>query len=959
MNLEEIKYDAFISYRHCELDQFVAVTLHKELEAFRLPKAIQKQLMEKGIEKKKIERVFRDRDELPITNNLADPITNALRNSEFLLVICSPRLSQSMWCRKEIETFISMHGRERIFAVLIEGEPDESFPEELLYEERKSVDENGMEHVERIPIEPLAADVRGKNKSEIRKKIKEEVIRLAAPMFGCSYDDLKQRHRERMVRRIITGACVVSAVFGSFGVVSTTMALRIQKQSQQIQAQSEEIQSQADQIELQYQEALRTNARQMAEDAFDSMDKGDMEGAARTAYDALTQVDGASMPYTAEAEFALSMALQTYRNGSQIMPQRILEQDSQVNFCKLSPDGNILAVVDIFGNLEVYKPLTGEVLHEVAMTGYVTYLSEEKVCFIGNDRIAYPMEDGFVIYNLETEKQQEFLSEYSVSALHADKEGTYLAMIGYDGLVIYEADTMNPLYTMEAPDGASFHNTCEFSRELPGKMAFEYDTSENQAGICLVDIKERSDIMFEAGLKSIMDIWFDGEELYFCGFRTLEADNSKVCCTDLAGNVKWEYELDGTPDQIVTFGKGTEDKLAYTQYSKVVILNKADGTLLTQEDLGSDIINYCAYQDSDALTLMTRDGQYYYYFPEDEMAITYEGKFVSNSDNLKGFLFGNGFYVSSEYISNSVVVYEKSIGDKVNLLLESEESVTGTKISSDGAYVATDVSQLDGQEIVIFDVEKGNAAAEIMLDDYITDFDFNAAGELVVILEQGVAIYNPADGAVIEKRTTTSENSRLVRNCEAYVAYEEGMTSIVDIKTGDALAQVEEARIIENGLMASTVDEEGIYYAFSDEENKKVVIGSFEDEGIIEIPLNVNAVQMLAIAPQSKTLYVTYLDESVEAYDFLTGNLAMTYGILNGGVENVVELTGIGKTVLQSLTKAYLLNEDKEVIAFIQGYSDYYEKNDSFIVDDTYDVYEVKRYELKDLLEEAKTLIGE
>ena len=55
MNLEEMKYDAFISYRHCELDQFVAVTLHKELEAFRLPKSIQKQLETKGIAKKKIE----------------------------------------------------------------------------------------------------------------------------------------------------------------------------------------------------------------------------------------------------------------------------------------------------------------------------------------------------------------------------------------------------------------------------------------------------------------------------------------------------------------------------------------------------------------------------------------------------------------------------------------------------------------------------------------------------------------------------------------------------------------------------------------------------------------------------------------------------------------------------------------------------------------------------------------
>ena len=49
MNLEEIKYDAFISYRHAELDQFAAVTLHKELEALLLPKAILKQLEKKGI----------------------------------------------------------------------------------------------------------------------------------------------------------------------------------------------------------------------------------------------------------------------------------------------------------------------------------------------------------------------------------------------------------------------------------------------------------------------------------------------------------------------------------------------------------------------------------------------------------------------------------------------------------------------------------------------------------------------------------------------------------------------------------------------------------------------------------------------------------------------------------------------------------------------------------------------
>ena len=76
------KYDAFISYRHAELDKFVAVNLHKKLEAFKLPKGV---VSPTG--KTRIERVFRDQDELPLSSNLSDPITEALESSDYLVVI--------------------------------------------------------------------------------------------------------------------------------------------------------------------------------------------------------------------------------------------------------------------------------------------------------------------------------------------------------------------------------------------------------------------------------------------------------------------------------------------------------------------------------------------------------------------------------------------------------------------------------------------------------------------------------------------------------------------------------------------------------------------------------------------------------------------------------------------------------------------------------------------------------
>ena len=116
MALDNVRYDAFISYRHCELDSFISENLHKKLESYKMPSIVAKKLDPK---KQKIERVFRDEAELPLSGNLSDPITAALANSDYLIVICTPRLRESQWCLKEIETFVATHDREHILLVLL------------------------------------------------------------------------------------------------------------------------------------------------------------------------------------------------------------------------------------------------------------------------------------------------------------------------------------------------------------------------------------------------------------------------------------------------------------------------------------------------------------------------------------------------------------------------------------------------------------------------------------------------------------------------------------------------------------------------------------------------------------------------------------------------------------------------------------------------------------------------
>ena len=201
---EDLRYNAFISYRHCEPDKTIAKALHRKLENYHIPKELREKLG-----RNVLGRVFRDEAELPVTDSLSDAILDALRQSEYLIVICSPRLKESAWCMKEIEIFTRLHGKKKILPVLIEGEPEDSFPESLFYEDIIEKDPEGNDVTVRIDKEPLAADCRGG-----RAAVNDSVIKLSAAMLGLNYDDLKQRHRiEKLKRRTILFAVIFCIAF--------------------------------------------------------------------------------------------------------------------------------------------------------------------------------------------------------------------------------------------------------------------------------------------------------------------------------------------------------------------------------------------------------------------------------------------------------------------------------------------------------------------------------------------------------------------------------------------------------------------------------------------------------------------------------------------------------------------------------------------------------------------------
>jgi WD40 repeat protein len=192
----DMRHDAFISYRHVRRDRRWAKWLHKRLENYRTPK----QLVAQGI-KKRLERVFRDEEELAASPSLPASIREELEASEHLIVICSPEAVCSKWIDSEIEYFHGLGRGDQIVSVLIRGTPETAFPHALRRVRSEQIlDSEG---------DPLAVSLPTGLFAYFQRRL--ALLKVLASLLSCRFDDLRRRHEKRRRRRSLTVAGVIAA----------------------------------------------------------------------------------------------------------------------------------------------------------------------------------------------------------------------------------------------------------------------------------------------------------------------------------------------------------------------------------------------------------------------------------------------------------------------------------------------------------------------------------------------------------------------------------------------------------------------------------------------------------------------------------------------------------------------------------------------------------------------------
>lgn len=225
--MTEVSYKAFISYSH--EDEYWARWLQRALERYRVPKSLVGEQGNFGRIPARLAPIFRDRVDLSPGADLTESLRHELAASETLVVICSPAAAQSRWVNEEIMAFKALGRADRIYALIVDGDPQATDRAERCFPEALIENEDGGE------LEPLAADARKWADGKVLAKLK-----LVAGILGARLDEVRQRETHRRRRNGILSGATLAAIVLLTTILSVT-AISNRKMAEQRRASTEEL----------------------------------------------------------------------------------------------------------------------------------------------------------------------------------------------------------------------------------------------------------------------------------------------------------------------------------------------------------------------------------------------------------------------------------------------------------------------------------------------------------------------------------------------------------------------------------------------------------------------------------------------------------------------------------------------------------------------------------------------
>ena len=607
-----VKYDAFISYRHCEPDREIAVRLQKILEGYRLPKDVAQKYG-----RTRLRRIFRDDSELAVSDDLSEEINKALLHSRFLIVICSPEYLKSVWCSKELETFLLHNDKKHVLLVLADGEPDEAFPP-VMYSDG---------------TEPLAADCRGKNARERKRLADTAATRLIASILGVRYDDLEQRQRRaRNIRRTIRVMIAFSVLLTILGISMFFLY----------------------QISLQNMIIMQRYADSLAAVSANLLGDGRRTDAVYAARQALR--DTKTDSFSELATQALVRALGIYDLPGFNYDDEIILPFSASNYFDISASGHYAGIYGLDHVCYVMDLTSGEIIYTCDSENY------NAVVFDGDKGVIYRGNDGYHYYYDFDSKTETSLGE-AESEAEADGFGNGYVFLRDQSIAFCKgpqiicdfdlnevaelSDMPHDIYCRYAPDG---NRAYVFYREYGNGTVYVFEADliggtirhveladkgtivnstadmdsvvwtarENgSVSICIQDIDSVSSVKCsDIQLEDSVDVLLYGNDVVVCTFDTIYI---------LDRNLELIKQID-TSDFVSNTSFSYDGIAVYTYGGGVYLIKDGDYVYMDPGRANTDIIQMKLFRSGTLFLIGTGDNLISTYrYRDSEYITSYEG----------------------------------------------------------------------------------------------------------------------------------------------------------------------------------------------------------------------------------------------------------------------------------------------------------------------------------------------
>lgn len=186
---QSYKYFAFISYSRKDIKW--AKWLQSKLQNYLLPSKLIR--THKALPKR-ITPVFRDQQDIS-GNVLEDALHNALDESRYLILICSPNSARSIYVNEEVRYFVSLGRQNQIIPLIVEGTAFSGNPETECFPEA---------------LRAITPELLGINVQEYGKRM--AFLRIVSTMLRIHHDEIVKRDGTRRLIRQITASIAALAL---------------------------------------------------------------------------------------------------------------------------------------------------------------------------------------------------------------------------------------------------------------------------------------------------------------------------------------------------------------------------------------------------------------------------------------------------------------------------------------------------------------------------------------------------------------------------------------------------------------------------------------------------------------------------------------------------------------------------------------------------------------------------